>query len=186
MGKGCCKRGFTLIELLVVVVIIGILGAIALPQYQKAVRKSMYAGMLSVLKSAIHAQEVYYLANGTYATQWEQLEIQIPNGGTCSLNNGPSGGRCRLVINDKVCLCLGNRGRNTIAAMMIGFSAASGVTSTPSGYEYVFDRVQLNQNQSNKIEKGLYCRESAASARDYHCTGRAGRQDWYGRWFYMD
>ena len=72
------RSGFTLIELLVVVLIIGILAAVALPQYQKAVRKSKAGQVLSLLRSLTSAQEVYYLANGTYSENFEQLDLQIP------------------------------------------------------------------------------------------------------------
>ena len=72
------RLGFTLIELLVVVLIIGILAAVALPQYQKAVAKTKAMQGLAILKSLAQASDAYYLANGQYPTSIDDLDIEIP------------------------------------------------------------------------------------------------------------
>ena len=84
------KKGFTLIELLVVVLIIGILSAIALPQYQKAVIKSRVATILPILKSVKDAEEVFYMDNGYYTTDLSLLDVHLP--ANCSAITGGDGG----------------------------------------------------------------------------------------------
>ena len=68
------RAGFTLIELLVVVLIIGILAAVAMPQYQTAVDKARYAQLMSNVNAVLKAQQIYYMANGRYASSFEELD----------------------------------------------------------------------------------------------------------------
>lgn len=73
------KKGFTLIELLVVVLIIGILAAIAVPQYQKAVTKAQITSLFPVLKAFGTAWERYILENGSSPASLQDLDIDIPS-----------------------------------------------------------------------------------------------------------
>ena len=75
--KRLLRSGFTLIELLVVVLIIGILSAAALPQYEKAVWKSRAVQLQTAVKSIAQAQEAYFMANGEYATAFGQLDLSF-------------------------------------------------------------------------------------------------------------
>ena len=72
------NRAFTLIELLVVVLIIGILAAVALPQYQVAVMKSRFATLIPLVRTVKEAQEAYYLSNNKYSTSFEELDVEVP------------------------------------------------------------------------------------------------------------
>ena len=72
------NQAFTLIELLVVVLIIGILAAIALPQYERAVVKARVGAMISFMASLSEAQEIYYLHNGTYTNDVSALDVEVP------------------------------------------------------------------------------------------------------------
>ena len=75
------KKGFTLIELLVVVLILGILAAMAMPQYFKAVERSRMSEAVSLLSSISQAQQRKYLQINKYATDYRGLDV-APAGAT--------------------------------------------------------------------------------------------------------
>ena len=73
------KRAFTLIELLVVVLIIGILAAIAVPQYKKAVMKSRLTEAIVQLRAMQDNIDIYLLSHGFPQTGEGSIDINAYN-----------------------------------------------------------------------------------------------------------
>lgn len=67
------EKGFTLIELLVVVAIIGILAAIAIPQFSAYRAQGFNARASSDLRNLATAEEAYFAANAAYTSNLAQL-----------------------------------------------------------------------------------------------------------------
>lgn len=88
MKDNSSKSAFTLIELLVVVLIIGILAAIAVPQYQKAVEKARAAEVITWIGNAKKAVNIWLLAEGGLPAEGEDIAFLKDGGLSIDLTTG--------------------------------------------------------------------------------------------------
>ncbi|CFW06086.1 MULTISPECIES: pilin [Vibrio] len=89
--KNKLQQGFTLIELMIVVAIIGILAAIAVPQYQKYVAKSEAASALASITAHRTNVEMYVVENGTFPATSTALPIPSTTSGNITYTQQASG-----------------------------------------------------------------------------------------------
>ena len=130
---------FTLIELLVVVLIIGILAAVALPQYQLAVDKAHFSELMNLVKNIKVQQELYFLENGRYAADCKELAGDIPNG----------------TILDTSHNIVDNKNKFNIRCGHGNGTRVAGIVQNDEGrvfqsYEMYFDHADLNENGDDK------------------------------------
>ena len=170
-SKISCKRGFTLIELLVVVLIIGILAAVAVPQYQKAVQKARLSEVASTFNAISKGVEVYLLENG-YPTEdmvsfvgtekTAELDISIP----CTRENE---GRCYTKVGAWWAYC-------ESSGCNIGFSAAITVDGTEDDNPWL-DAAPYWSKSSGEDSWTLNVGDASSSAQAVICSWWQGHAD---------
>ena len=138
------KKGFTLIELLVVVLIIGILAAVALPQYKKAVIKARLTQVTATMNVLTKGIDLYLLSEGwptsgdvNLTTDPSPLDIEIP--GSCGEDNV-----CRYQFGGIVSQMYGDT-----KTVVINYSSFEGSNEDGSWFDNTW--FEISKNSTSRI-----------------------------------
>ena len=161
------KKAFTLIELLVVVLIIGILAAIAVPQYQVAVAKARYTELMPFIKQIKTEQEAYFLTNGNYASNCVDLGVDIPRGFQLNANKQLENTSKHYTI-----LCSNGRYSSRVAGIMQDINGSSVLS-----VEQFFDRA-IGDNGTLLTNAPINCWAGANKTYQKVCKSYCGSNSW--------
>ena len=146
------KKGFTLPEILVAVLIIAVLAAMAVPQYEKATEKSRKAEVLATLKklheSKIRMMDTVEISSFDDSFGIANLDFSLP----CS--NNPTGTDFKCITSDFT-YCLRPNSSNA--------DEKEAVCARRNGGDYVgTDFIYYGENQAN-ADKRFVCKSASGS-----------------------
>ena len=147
--------GFTLIELLVVVLIIGILAAMAMPQYFKAVERSRMTEAVTLVDSIVKSQRRHYMQTNRYTEHFEGLDVT------------PKGARGNVYY---------SKGNPTTGAGGNGFKVVLGRADFWAGNVIAYR--EINGNQTHSSLQYIYHLERSYQNDNTTCGGinQAGKE----------